>query len=286
MSPTLEREQNQTCEVIKIGGSTIFYPDRSRLRDIPVRFISEIKKAWEKKQNVIYVLKEITSNRRSIVFSPQAGRFNSEYIDDLLTVLKNELDSGKNIVAVVGGGIQARERTEDAKRLKISNSNHLDKIAIGVTKNNARVLAYASEARGMTAELHRSSDASCAEPGMHFYGGDAPGNTTDYIAINAANELESRVVFIISSIDGLYRKKGDSFIVGDIVENISLTEYIDKYSVEHSPGVNTPIDKPAAILANQSGITIALVGTDLDNLKRCMSGEDFIGTVLHPKEHL
>ena len=66
-----------------------------------------------------------------------------------------------------------------------------------------------------------------------------------------------------------------------IIGEMSLADYLEKFAVEHRPGVNTPFDAKAAELAMENNITVILVGNDVENLKKLVVGEDFVGTILN-----
>ena len=65
-------------------------------------------------------------------------------------------------------------------------------------------------------------------------------------------------------------------------EKITWNEYRKIIPTEWNPGLNTPFDPTASELAEKEGITVVTMnGKNLENLKKCLEGEEFIGTTIY-----
>ena len=117
---------------------------------------------------------------------------------------------------------------------------------------------------------------------MIFRGGTEAGHTTDHVAVEAAKIFFVSKVFILSNTDGFLRVDQGGALTDEVIPEVNLSHYLEN-ALFHKPGIHTPLDRPAAELALQSGITVVLLGRNLDNVRECIKGRQFIGTIFYPR---
>ena len=63
------------------------------------------------------------------------------------------------------------------------------------------------------------------------------------------------------------------------IEKISWADYRKLIPSEWNPGLNSPFDPIASKMAEENGIEVYIMnGKPIDNLKKCLNGEEFQGT--------
>lgn len=211
--------------------------------------------------------------------------FDEVFVPAIIEFLNSLAQQEFSTAVIVGGGGVARARMEDIRKFGGDHDGsdiQLDFIGIEVSDVNATSLLSVLLRHGMPgAKLKRKQKEF--KPGqIYVRGGTEPGRTTDFVAVETAIKMGSSVVVNISNTPGLHPVLEDGELdKSKIIEKLPLQEYLDNFSVEHKPGVNTPFDSKAAQLALDNGITVILVGSDLENIKKLQAGEEFSGTVLN-----
>ncbi len=135
--------------------------------------------------------------------------FNRPTLDQLLNFFRHELFIDHTIIAVIGGGPEARRRMDKAKTETPGiTDDALDHIGIQVTKENSLLLAEVLSESKYKYYLH--DFGAHLEPGtIYVRGGTKPGHTTDYVAIQAARDAGQKVALNISKSIGLHPMKSD-----------------------------------------------------------------------------
>lgn len=216
--------------------------------------------------------------------------FDQVFVSGMIDFLRHLAEEDYTTAIIVGGGGIARARVDDARKFGGDNDTEdkqLDYIGIGVSETNATALLSILLRNGVPAERLRkkklNKKKSIFESGkIYLRGGTEPGHTADYVAVQAAIKTGSKVVVNVSNTPGLFALTADGELDrNNLIEELTLAEYIENFAVEHKPGVNTPFDLSAAQLAKENGITVILVSKDLANLEKLKAGEDFVGTILN-----
>ena len=65
------------------------------------------------------------------------------------------------------------------------------------------------------------------------------------------------------------------------IEKISWAKYRTIIPKEWNPGLNSPFDPTASKMAEKDGIQVIIMnGKPIDNLAKCLNGENFLGTLI------
>jgi uridylate kinase len=112
-------------------------------------------------------------------------------------------------------------------------------------------------------------------------GGWKPGNSSDLAAVVAAKTLGAKQVINLSNIDYVYDKDPRYNPDAIKIENISWDSFRALLPKDWDPGLNSPFDPMAAKEAQELGLEVAILnGRNVDNLKKYLDKEAFIGTVI------
>lgn len=113
-------------------------------------------------------------------------------------------------------------------------------------------------------------------------GGGPLGQTTDMVTINCCRRFGSDSMVNVTSIGRIYDKNPDE---GEAVylPDVNASELIRMWGVDHVPGLNRPFEPKALAEALELGVTVHVIGADINDLKNAFEGEKHSGTVIIPE---
>ena len=207
--------------------------------------------------------------------------WNEKYVTRLCAFFKAKIDDEQTVIAIVGGGKLARRQIEKAKRAGLSNQFALDNLGIAVTIQNACKLRGSLFQKGISVQYY--SPSLELQSGKIYVGyGDKPLHTTDYVAVVAAHEAGQNIMLNVSVAGVVHPMKDDKPDETVSLQELTWDNYISTIAHHHEAGLSSPLDLPAAEYARGHGMTVVFVGPDIENIERCLRGEEFIGTIVHP----
>ncbi len=194
----------------------------------------------------------------------------------------NELRrEGYKFVLVVGGGRIARVYQAGVKALG-GNNFEMDEAGIAITKANAYMFTHGIE----NAWKSVLSDPKDADNILHLektpvYGGSVPGQTTDSVAAIIA-ELVNGDFINLSNVDGIYSADPAKEPGAKMYKELTHTKMVSLLKAQSSkPGAHTFIDPHAANMLWRSRIRGFFInGTDFENFKAVVRGQEFKGTIV------
>jgi uridylate kinase len=226
------------------------------------------------------------SSRKTIVVSVGGSVFFDEKpktseIAKFCETINDLVREGFAFVLVVGGGSPARAYQSSAKAL---GANHFeqDEVGISLTKANALLFTYNIE----NAWKDVLQEVKMARKILSFgripiYAGNFPGQTTDAVAAAIAEYLECDF-FNLSNVDGIFASDPAKVQSTKMFDELTHTKMVSLIkSIASKPGAHTFIDMHAAQILKRSKIrSFFISGSDLDNFRACVRGEDFKGTIV------
>lgn len=201
------------------------------------------------------------------------------FVREFCDFIRAEVLSGKHFVIITGGGSTARIYIDAAKEIASPSNVDLDWIGIGATRINARFLkALLADITHEEIILDPDSIPETDKP-ILIGGGWKPGNSSDLAAVHVAISVGAKSVVNLSNIDFVYDKDPHKFPDATPIHSINWSDFRAILPEEWDPGSNAPFDPIAAKKAEELGIEVAILnGKDLENLKKYLAGEEFIGT--------
>lgn len=185
-------------------------------------------------------------------FSTPEG-LNRPFIQDFIILAREYLDENRTIITILG-------RTDDA------NINY-DSVT--------RISAQLNE-EGLHVETHIPGRKVLR--GTIYLGASNHADTApEYTAVKAAIDTSQSLILCVSPDYGILSKWKGRTDTSRTLSSLSWDNYLRLY-----PGNEGPFNSDAAILAKQHGVTVVFLGPDLENIKNCLSGGKFQGTVLLP----
>lgn len=209
------------------------------------------------------------------------GKWNESYVDALGAFFGEQLAQEKTVIAIIGGGSLARQRIEAARKNGVTHSQLLDVVGIIATLENAVRFAEQQIKRSVSVEFY-TRDAQLKGGVLFVGGGSEPNHTTDFVAVEAAHKAGETVMLNISVAGVIHPMINDTPDETKTLEEMTWNDYISTIAHQHTPGLSSPLDLPAAEYAREHGMTVIFLGPDIHNIEQCLRGEEFIGTIVHP----
>jgi uridylate kinase len=108
-----------------------------------------------------------------------------------------------------------------------------------------------------------------------------PGFSTDYDAVLLAERFKADAVINLSNIEQVYTDDPKKNPEAKPIDKISWQDFHKLEGDEWTPGKNVPFDPVASRHAARIGLkVICAAGKNLDNLRKILLGEEFLGTVI------
>jgi uridylate kinase len=209
------------------------------------------------------------------------GEIDVDFLKDFKKLILSEIAKNKKFFIITGGGKICRKYQKVATELSNPSSEDLDWIGIASLKLNAELLRviFGADAHGKVIS-DPSSHFSFDKPiviGSAF----GPGRSTDWDAVEGAKNLGAKKIINLSNTDYVYDSDPKINPNAKKIEQLSWEDYRALIPSEWSPGLNSPFDPVASKIAEEEGMTVVMLnGKPIDNLAKCLSGENFLGTII------
>lgn len=204
-----------------------------------------------------------------------------EFLKDFKELILEKVENGKKFVIVTGGGKLCRRYQDAAKEITNPSKDDLDWIGISSLQLNAELIRVLfGEKAHSKVILNLSENLLFNEP-IIVGAAYKPGQSTDWGAILAAKNVGAKKVINLSNTDYVYDSDPKINPRALKIEKISWRDYRKLVPSEWNPGLNSPFDPIASKIADENGIEVIIMnGKPIDNLRKCLDGEEFKGTVI------
>ena len=209
------------------------------------------------------------------------------FLKDFRSIIKEflEKDEKQRFIFVTGGGGPARIWQKTYRNVcaepSASRDDEADWIGITATRLNAQLV---KAIMGEWCVQEVVTDPTRVEPligRVLVAAGWKPGFSTDYDSVLLAERFRADSVINLSNIAQVYTDDPKKNPDAKPIDTISWPDFCDLVGDEWTPGKNTPFDPVASRHAAKIGLkVICAAGRDLDNLRKILSGGQFLGTVI------
>jgi uridylate kinase len=207
-----------------------------------------------------------------------------QFLKGFKTLIGEELsrDDKRRFILVVGGGGPARA-WQQAYRSVCSPAldAEADWIGIMATRLNAQLVRAVM---GEWCSQDVVTDPTQVEPlvgRVLVASGWKPGFSSDYDAVLLAERFQAEQVINLSNIEQVYTEDPKKNPQAKPIDNISWFDFCRMVGDEWIPGKNLPFDPVASRHAAKINLkVICAAGRNLENLRKILSGEAFVGTVI------
>ena len=204
-----------------------------------------------------------------------------EFLKAFKALILSHVEKGKKFLIITGGGEINRRYNKVAKELGSPTEEDLDWIGIASLKLNAELL------RVIFADVaHNKVVANLGVPfsfekSIVIGSAYEPGKSTDWDAVLAAKHLKAKKIINLSNIDYVYDKDPKVNPDAKKIEKISWADYRAIIPAQWTSRLSSPFDPVASEVAQKEGIQVMIMnGKPIDNLTKCLNGEQFLGTII------
>jgi len=201
--------------------------------------------------------------------------------------IESLLDAGVEVAAVVGGGAAAREYIRTARDLG-ADEVALDRLGIGVTRLNARLLIAALGEAATVGPVDGYEDgvAALRRGDVPVLGGVVPGQTTDAVATALAEAAGADLVVFATSADGVYDADPETDPDAERYDRLTPAELAGVIApMDRDAGASAPVDLLAAKLLDRAGLrAVVLDGTDPGRIADAVLTGEHGGTDVAPPD--
>lgn len=194
--------------------------------------------------------------------------------------IMSQVSKGKKFIIIAGGGRTARRYMSAAKEISGSSPVERDWLGIFATRLNA-LLVKTIFGRHAGNEIITDMKGKIAwRSPIIVASGYKPGCSTDYDSVLLAKRFNVKSIINMSNIDYAYNKDPRKFPNAKKLENVSWKEFRKIVGNKWNPGLNVPFDPVASRACERLGISVYIIGKDLDNLVNVIEGKNFRGTLI------
>lgn len=209
-----------------------------------------------------------------------------QFLKDFVSLIGEFLreDEKRRFILVVGGGGPARAWQQSYRRIcSATAAEEADWIGIMATRLNAQ-LVKAVMAEWCTQEV--VTDPTQVGPlvgRVLVAAGWKPGFSSDYDAVLLAERFHADKLINLSNVEQVYSDDPRTNPEAKPLTALSWREFRTLVGDEWIPGKNVPFDPVASRHGAKIGLTVICAGgRNLENLKKILRGEDFLGTTIYP----
>jgi uridylate kinase len=208
-----------------------------------------------------------------------------KFLKDFVGVIRSfiEADPNRRFIFVVGGGGPAGNWQKAYKETSGGGfkDEEADWIGIRATRLNAQLV---KAVMGEWCAQEVVTDPSHVDPltgRVLVAAGWKPGFSTDFDAVLLAERFQADAVINLSNIEKVYTADPKTDSNAKPIDSISWADFRALVGDDWIPGKNVPFDPVASRHAAKIGLkVICAAGKNLENLKKILCGEDFIGTII------
>jgi uridylate kinase len=207
-----------------------------------------------------------------------------QFLKDFVNVIRSfiEADPNRRFIFVVGGGGPARDWQKAYREISGGfKDEEADWIGITATRLNAQLVKAVMGEWCAQDVVTNPSNVDPLTGRVLVAAGWKPGFSTDFDAVLLAERFKADAVINLSNIEKVYTADPRTDSNAKPIDSISWADFRTLVGDDWIPGKNVPFDPVASRHAAKIGLkVVCAAGKNLENLKKILRGEDFIGTVI------
>lgn len=229
-------------------------------------------------------------NKKTIIVSLGGSLIVPEDIDwkfvkKFKELVEDEITKGYRFIIVTGGGRTARKYIDAGVKVGGVDNEDKDWLGIHATRLNAHFIRTIFKEHAHPTINKNPYDLESfvkAKEQILVAAGYRPGNSTDYISVLLAKQFGATKIANLSNIDYVCDKDPRKYPDAKKIKEISWSEFQKIVGDTWDPGSNVPFDPIASKHAAKEGIEVTILnGKKLNNLKKYLDGEKFVGTTIN-----
>ncbi len=197
-------------------------------------------------------------------------------------IIEERVAQGDTFAIILGGGRVARNYMAAGKELANLSPTNVDWIGIYVTRLNAEFMRVIfGDLAHEEISINPNIVAHSPRP-VIFGAGWEPGCSTDFDAVLMARAFGAEKLINLSNTNYVYDKDPRTNPDAKSFKTLTWNEYRAFIPEKWESGLSTPFDPVASREAQQMNLQVMILnGTKLDDVEKCLRGEEFDGTIIH-----
>jgi len=202
-----------------------------------------------------------------------------DFLSKFKKVILN-ISKKKKVVICAGGGKTARKYIQGLEKIN-ATKHERDWIGIEVTRLNAKIVSsFLLGHQNISYTLEDLKEA-LNKRNLVVCGGLRPGITSDGTTAQIARHLKADSLINITNVKGLYDKDPKKYKDAKFIPKISYKDFEKMMNkIKEKPGQHFILDSLATRIIKNSKIKAFIINKDISNLKKCLEGKPFIGTII------
>lgn len=204
------------------------------------------------------------------------------FLTQFKELILEQIKKGKKFIIITGGGKTCRKYQSAAREVSQISNLDSDWIGIASCNLNAELMRTIFSREAHDKVIYDLSKSFSLDKSIVIGGTFEPGHSSDMDAFIAAENLGVKKIINLSNTDYVYDSDPKVNPNAKKMEKISWAEYRKLIPEEWSAGFSSPFDPITSKLAEEAGIVvITMNGKNLENLKKCLEGGEFVGTTIY-----
>ena len=191
-----------------------------------------------------------------------------------------ELAQDKRFVLISGGGKTCRKYNDAVDKIVTAGKDDKDWLGIQATLLNAYLLKCILSEVSCSKIVQDPKGDIIFDKKVLLAGGWKPGWSSDYCAVRFAQRFGASTVINMTNTDYVYDKDPNKHSNAKPIQSLAWQDMKKLVGDKWSPGLSLPFDPIASAEAEKSGFKVIIISNDLKNLKKCITGKKFKGTVI------
>lgn len=203
------------------------------------------------------------------------------FIKQLKNMVSFFVNDGYQIALVIGGGKTSRRYGEALSSFDHVSNEDVDWLGIKSIHLNAELVLRALSDLDVHGEVILKAEdiAEVTEP-LVVVGAWKPGHSSDFNAVTMAEHFGATKVINFSSVSYVYDKDPQNFDDARRLPELSWGEYLSLIPNTWEANLSAPFDPIASKKAQELGMTVAILGSSLENLQNYLKGSSFEGSII------
>ncbi|MFA6551828.1 MAG: UMP kinase [Patescibacteria group bacterium] len=204
-----------------------------------------------------------------------------KFLKEFRSLIKEKIKSGQKFIIIAGGGTTCRHYQQAANKVVKLQPVDVDWLGIHASRLNAHLLRTVFFDLAHFEVIKDPTHKIKTDAKIIIAGGWKPGWSTDYDAVMLAKTYGANEVINLSNIDYVYDKDPKKFSGATKIAKINWPDFKKIVGDKWIPGLSKPFDPIASKLAAELNLKVIIInGRKIANLKKCLAGEKFWGTII------
>jgi len=208
-------------------------------------------------------------------------KIDTNFLKKFRKIILGYINMGNTVGIICGGGKTCRDYIAAAKAIRDIKYPDPDLIGIMSTRLNAELVRVIFSDYAYKKVIYNCTEKIKTSKRVLIGAGGQPGCTSDTDSVLLAENLHADTIINLTNIDYVYDKDPRKFKDAKPIKQISWENFIKTIGDKYKAGINVPFDPIASKKAYKLKLKVIILnGKNLKNLKNCLNGKNFKGTII------